>query len=100
MLQETNSIRYLHGLLKHLNENHSDIFSVYTNTRMRSYKTEGDNVIVETEGYLPPNPKIDPNAKGHEIRATNLIMACNIPINSLDLIPKNAYYRYETPKFQ
>jgi len=85
--------KYLHGVLRELTENHSDLFTCYTNTRMRSYKAHDKHVEVETEGDLPPNPKIDLRAKGYSIHATNLVLTCNIPPNLADLILKNFYYR-------
>ncbi|KAK6513173.1 hypothetical protein TWF506_009337 [Arthrobotrys conoides] len=85
--------KYLHGLLNELTKNHSNLFSCYTNTRMRSYKTEGSKVEVETEGSLPPDPKPMSSAKGHSIHANHLIMTTNIPLNAADMILKNHYYR-------
>ncbi|KAK6543709.1 hypothetical protein TWF694_000444 [Orbilia ellipsospora] len=87
-------IKYLHGLLNHLNQHHSHLFSCYTNTRMRSHKTTKDGMIeVETEGSLPPTPQPGSSTKGHSIRAKTLVMATNVPLNAIDLITKNHYYR-------
>ncbi|KAF3927989.1 hypothetical protein ABW20_dc0110528 [Dactylellina cionopaga] len=85
--------KYLHGLLNELTKNHANLFSCYTNTRMRSYKTHGSDIEIETEGDLPPDPHPTSSKSGHSIRAKNLVMTTNIPLNAADLILKNHSYR-------
>ncbi|KAF3915394.1 hypothetical protein AA313_de0207879 [Arthrobotrys entomopaga] len=86
-------LKYLHGLLNVLTQKHSDLFSCYTNTRMRSHKTKDGMIEVETEGSLQPTPQPGSSAKGHSIRAESLVMTTNVPLNAIDLITKNHYYR-------
>ncbi|KAF3180087.1 hypothetical protein TWF751_011651 [Orbilia oligospora] len=73
--------KYLHGILRYLSDNHSDLFSCYTHTRVKAYKGDGDGVSIEIDG------------RSCSIKAKNFVMAMNVPIRSRNYIMANAYYR-------
>ncbi|KAF3274262.1 hypothetical protein TWF970_008013 [Orbilia oligospora] len=73
--------KYLHGILRYLSDNHSDLFSCYTHTRVKAYKGDGNGVSIEIDG------------RSCSIKAKNFVMAMNVPIRSRTYIMANAYYR-------
>ncbi|KAF8470785.1 FAD dependent oxidoreductase-domain-containing protein [Kalaharituber pfeilii] len=70
--------KYLNGVLKALKNN--QFFDCYTHTRLESYKDLGDGVLVTTEG-------------GHEIHANSLVLSTNVPLQEIQIIGKESYYR-------
>ncbi|KAK6357716.1 hypothetical protein TWF718_002025 [Orbilia javanica] len=76
-----NPIKYLHGILRYLSDSYADLFSCYTHTRVKTYKSDGDGVVVEIDG------------RNVSIKARNFVMATNVPIRSRTYIMANAYYR-------
>ncbi|KAK6508845.1 hypothetical protein TWF481_003611 [Arthrobotrys musiformis] len=55
--------KYLHGILQYLCKGHSDLFSCYTHSRVKAYKSDANGVVVEIEGT------------NVSIRAQNFVMA-------------------------
>ncbi|GAO45851.1 DAO-domain-containing protein [Saitoella complicata NRRL Y-17804] len=70
---------YLVGLIKYLKTN--SLFQAYTHTRFISHKEHSaTSVTVETE-------------EGNKIAAKALIMATNVPLQKLDVIDKEGFWR-------
>ncbi|KAI5815658.1 gamma-glutamylputrescine oxidoreductase [Pyronema omphalodes] len=72
--------KYLNGLLKVMQEKYGSHFQAYAQTRMDTYKDTGDSVIVTTEGK-------------HTLEGKHLVMATNVPMQKIEVIGKQAYYR-------
>ncbi|KAK6516127.1 hypothetical protein TWF506_006037 [Arthrobotrys conoides] len=73
--------KYLHGILRYLSENHSDLFSCYTHTRVKAYKGDENGLSVEIDG------------RSVSIKAKNFVMAMNVPVRSRTYIMAHGYYR-------
>ncbi|EPS36444.1 hypothetical protein H072_9997 [Dactylellina haptotyla CBS 200.50] len=69
--------KYVHAVLREMASQNPELFSCYTQTRVKIYKAVGNGVVLTME-------------EGHSIKATNMIMTVGAPVQGYPDIQVNA----------